>query len=282
MKKTDYKAKVCAKINLSLAIMGKKDNMHLLDMIVYPLQNLYDEAYFVPSTDKKLSVRILSGYKGLKKRKFQKAILQKVANISDKLNVYGKVYIRKNVPLGAGLGGSTAGVVATLKAMQAYLKSVGKECDVDNDFLLSLGSDAPCMYMGGVCRVQGIGEIVTPLDYDKHLNVQLSIAKGGSNSKECYQLYDTIEKVNTAQNIDLIDFKNADKIYPHSNTVCKGSPLPTTVEEALSTNRNDLYEVAIILNPKIQETAVALHNRTSRPVFMSGSGSTVFCVNVLD
>lgn len=282
MKKTDYKAKVYAKINLSLVITGKKDNMHLLDMIVYPLQNIYDEAYFVPSNDNKLSVRILSGYKGLKKRKFKKAILQKISVIADKFNVYGKVYIRKNIPLGAGLGGSTASVVATLKAMQAYLKSVGKNFNVDNDFLLSLGSDAPCMYKGGVCRVQGIGEIVTPLDYDKHLSVQLAIAKGGSNSKDCYQLYDTIEKVNTAQNIDLVDFKDTDKTYPHSNTVCKDLPIPTTVEEALVTNRNDLYEVAILLNPKIQETALALHNRTDCNVFMSGSGSTVFCVNVIN
>lgn len=282
MKKADYSAKICAKINLSLAITGKKEDMHLLDMIVYPLHNLYDEAYFSPTTDGKISIHILSGYRGLKKRKFKKAIIDKVALIADKLGLCGKVYIKKNIPLGGGLGGSTASVVAVLKAMQAYLKSIGKDCEIDNDFLLSLGSDAPCMYVGGVCRVQGIGDIVTPLEYDKQLQVQMAIAKGGSNSKDCYHLYDTIENINTAQNIDLVDFKNAGTIYPHSNTVCKDLPLPTTVDEALAINRNDLYEIAILLNPKIQETAVALHNHTNKKVFMSGSGSTVFCVNIIE
>ncbi len=282
MKKTDYTAQVPAKINLSLAITGKKEDMHLLDMIVYPLYNLCDKAYFMPANNGKISVSIISGYKGLKKRKFQKAISEKVATIANKLNVFGKVYICKNIPLGAGLGGSTASTIAVLKAMQSYCKSIGKDFDVDNDFLLSLGSDAPCMYMGGACRVQGIGEILTPLEYDKQLNIQMAIAKGGSNSKECYQLFDTINKVNASQNIDLITHENADNTYPLSSTVCKNLPLPTNIEEALSLSRNDLYEVAMLLNPKIQETAVALHNHTNRNVFMSGSGSAVFCVNATD
>lgn len=282
MRKTDYSAKICAKINLSLSVVGKKDDMHLLDMIVYPLHNLYDEAYFLPTNNGKISVHILSGYKGLKKRKFKKAIADKVELIATKLGLFGKVYVKKNIPLGGGLGGSTASIVAVLKAMQSYLKSIGKDCDVDTDFLLSLGSDAPCMYVGGVCRVQGIGDIVTPLEYDRQLQVHMAIAKGGSNSKDCYHLYDTIANINTAQNIDLVNFKIADKIYPHSNTVCKDIPLPTTVDEALAINRNDLYEIAILLNPKIQETAVVLHSHTNQKVFMSGSGSTVFCVNAIE
>ena len=41
-----------AKLNLSLAITGKKDGLHTLDMIVYPFEKYADKVEFCPDEDK--------------------------------------------------------------------------------------------------------------------------------------------------------------------------------------------------------------------------------------
>ena len=43
-----FEARACAKFNLSLAITGRRGNLHTLDMIVCPCEEFADEARFVP------------------------------------------------------------------------------------------------------------------------------------------------------------------------------------------------------------------------------------------
>ncbi len=260
MKLKHYSSKTNAKVNLSLVITGKRDNLHTLDMITYPLEHIYDEVIFLSKGKKGLrKVKVLYGYKGLKKHLYITNITPFLRKIFDYFKVSGDIYIKKDIPLGAGLGGSSATIVSTIKAIEEYLKDNDVAYTIDSDFLLSLGSDVPCMYMGGINRVQGVGDIVTPLTYDKNLNIDVAIAKGGSSTKDCYALYDELAK---HQDID-------------------SRPIPSTVDEALSINRNDLLEPAKILNPHIESTLIALENHTGKKVYMSGSGSALFTVDVL-
>lgn len=265
MKKASFSASTPAKLNLSLCITGKRENLHTLDMIVYPYDELQDFAEFFPSAKQtdmpSIKLIVKKGYMGLKRRKFKSfahPILQKIANT---LNVSGKIILEKRIPLGAGLGGSSACIVSAVKAMQAYCKHEGLPYELSDDFLLSLGSDVPCMYMGGVCRVRGVGETVMPLSCTPSLSFDIAIAKGGSNSAQCYALYDAIQNGKAMGGIT-----NDEK------------PIPKSVEDAVAQNRNDLFESAKILNPHIEKTANALARRCNSQVFMSGSGSAVFCV----
>lgn len=251
-----YAAKTPAKLNLSLCITGKRENLHTLDMIVSPFPELSDIAVFYPEQSTKIrKIRIVSGYKGLRKNAFKKYIRPHLQAIASKFNIGGDIYFYKNIPLGAGLGGSSACIVSAIKAMQKYCSDIGKSCETDASFLLSLGSDVPCMYRGGICRVQGVGEIVFPLTCTHPLEFKVTIAKGGSNSAECYKLYDDLSENNEA----------------------KISRIPQSVEEAVSLNRNDLLEAAQILNPHIKDAIDALKKAGNNKVFMSGSGSAVFC-----
>ncbi len=259
MKKTAFTAKTPAKVNLSLCITGKRDNLHTLDMIVYPVDYLFDEVIFTPNGKSGIGkIKILCGYKGLKKRKFAKAMRPIADKIALALRASGDVYIKKDIPLGAGLGGSSSVIVCMAKAMQAYCESVGIEHSLDDKFLLSLGSDVPCMYRGGVMRVQGVGDILTPINNHPNLNVEIAIAKGGSSTKDCYALYDELDALDMIKHIDKI---------------------PTTVEEAIDAHVNDLLEPATILNPNIEKTMTALKNHTGKQVYMSGSGSALFTID---
>lgn len=253
----EYAAKTPAKLNLSLCITGKRENLHTLDMIVYPFSDISDEAFFIPRKSVGIrKIHVISGYKGLKKSKFKKFMFPRLQAIAEKFQIGGDVYFRKNIPLGAGLGGSSACIVSAIKAMQKYCKDTEKPCYIDSDFLLSLGSDVPCMYHGGICRVQGVGETVSPLAYDRQLKFKVAVAKGGSDSAACYDLYDSISR-----------FEDDAK-----------TQIPTTVEEALALNRNDLLEAAQLLNPNIANAIEILSKGTNKKVYMSGSGSAVFCV----
>lgn len=258
MKTISFTSKTPAKVNLSLCITGKCDNLHTLDMIVYPVDFLYDEVIFTPSSKEGIDkVKVLYGYKGLKKRKFAKAMMIVANKIASELKIGGNIYIKKDIPLGAGLGGSSACIVSMLKSMQAYCEKIGIEHNLSADFLLSLGSDVPCMYKGGVLRVQGKGEIITPLENYPYLDINIAIAKGGSSTKDCYTLYDELNA------LDMIEHNTP----------------PTTVDEAIKKPINDLIEPARILNPNIEKTMIALYNHTKSPVFMSGSGSAVFTIS---
>lgn len=69
----------------------------------------------------------------------------------------GYVRIRKRIPPGAGLGGGSADAAAVLRWAGA----------TDPVRAASIGADVPFCLVGGRARVEGIGEVVTPLPYER-------------------------------------------------------------------------------------------------------------------
>ena len=250
-------AKVPAKLNLSLAVTGKRGNMHTLDMIMYPYEKFEDIVEFCPVDGKVgFDVFIKGGFDGLDEERFLAFARDKFDAIAKRLQVGGKIEIFKGVPLGAGLGGSSATIACVYKAAIEYLREKGQNMSLDIEFLLSLGSDVPYMVQGGVCRVSGVGEVIEKLESDGRIEVCEIIAKGGSDSGKCYKLLDELcgEKFDVAN-------------------------VPTTVAEAIEVARNDLFEPACILNPQIKDACDELKERGFDKIFMSGSGSTVFAIS---
>lgn len=245
-----------AKLNLSLAVTGKKDGLHRLDMIMYPYEKYEDRVEFYPvEGEVGFDVSIADGFDGLDKDRFLAVENPKLQNIAKHFDVGGTLVICKGVPLGAGLGGSSATIACTVKAVAQYIESKEGNSRLDVDFLLSLGSDVPYMVKGGVCRVSGVGEVVERLSDKGKIDVCEIIADGGSDSGACYKLFDQIHGENfNLQNI------------------------PTSVDEALCALRNDLFEPACILNPRIKKAYDALKKQGFDKVLMSGSGSTVFAI----
>ncbi len=255
MEEKFYTATVPAKLNLSLAITGIKDGMHVLDMIMYPYEKLCDTVAFYPNNQKgitKLSVRC--DFADFDEGRFISGIKDKVKRVLSHFDVGGEVVIDKKIPLGAGLGGSSASIVALIKALEKYCDVIGDLILLDTRFLLSLGSDVPYMYKGGICRVRGIGERVDEIKFDGRLNFEIKIAEGGADSGKCYKQYDVLNPT-----------------IPPSNP-------PQNVREALDEARNDLMEASCIVNPRIKQCMDEFKQMGFDKVYMSGSGSTVFVV----
>lgn len=249
-----FEGRAQAKCNLSLAVTGKRGDLHTLDMILAPLPQFEDTATFCPLPNEgEYHISLVGAeatFDGFLQDRFAFFFENKLNAIAKYFHLSGEVYIKKGVPLGAGLGGSSCCVAATVKAVQNCLAAQGRAKNASVDFLLSLGSDVPAVYEGGLCRVTGVGENVNHMPKTKLPKLKVFIAEGGSDSAACYRLFD---KLNAK--------------YP-------SSPPPTTTQEALAVLRNDLSLAAETLNPNIKALRERLLSEGMK-VVMSGSGSAL-------
>ncbi len=228
-----------AKLNLVLNIVGVRDNMHLLDMILTDFP-IYDTILL----EKNKGVKVV--YTNCKTPNNDTA--EKMARlICDYFGLEG-VYIEitKRIPFGAGLGGSSADASGVARGISKLY-----DISIPNELLLKVGSDVPYMYYGGDKRVKGLGEIVEVIELPKVYKV-LVVPNKGVDTKNSYSEYDK----NPTENIDidvwLKDFDEG-KLIGH-NCLQKGSER---------------------LNTSISEVILVMERCGFQPT-MTGSGSGVF------
>ena len=254
-KRSKYHSVVPAKFNLSLAVVGKGDKLHELDMLFCPFDLVWDEAEFVPADDNELTVENNTVQEDFDEARFAKEIKPKVERLLKKFNAVGKITVKKGVPLGAGLGGSTASLAAVYLALKKYADEKGKKYDVTPKYLASLSSDLPAMVLARACRVRGVGDEVTPIDENVKIKfVGFKIAKGGSDTTAVYQKFDEKGKISSSRP-------------------------PETVIEALRISRNDLFAPACALNKEIKKVYNELKTTSPNFVMMTGSGSAVVAID---
>ncbi len=145
-----------AKLTLSLRITGVRDDgYHLIDAEMVTL-SLHDTVTISELTDDDL-VAMPAGFVISANGKFASGMPLDESNlIAKSLKLSGRqarVHVTKNVPHGGGLGGGSADAAAVLRwANFTNLVAASK-----------LGADIPFCMVGGHARVQGIGEVITPL-----------------------------------------------------------------------------------------------------------------------
>lgn len=263
--KSVYKSKIPAKINLSLEITGRADNLHTLKMLVCPYRGYSDIVEFYPNIDKTdIEIEIAEAYIGFDKARFLNFFNPKIKAIGQKLGIGGRLVVKKGVPLGAGLGGSSASIAGALSAICDCARERGKYTPLDTSFLLALGSDVPCMLFSKPCIVTGVGEIVLPVDLPFETdNFNVEIAEGGSDTAACYALYDRLKEAG-ADTAACTDGAGGSDSYEHLS-ICG---------EETALFKNDLTLPACSLNKNIQTLIIALKEKHNC-VFLSGSGSAV-------
>ena len=161
MKKNDlikqgYQAfKAPAKINLFLKIVGKRENgFHELQS-VFQLIDLYDEIFIKVREDGQIN--FINDSKKISK-------YDDLGLKAAKLILHGKqsgvdIYLKKNIPIGAGLGGGSSDAATILMGINNLcdLKLSKKEL---MDIGLKLGADVPFFIFGENAWVEGIGESI--------------------------------------------------------------------------------------------------------------------------
>lgn len=169
-----------AKINLCLAVVGRRGEKHLIDSVFCPAP-----VKDVLRLEKANGVTVT--YSDGRSYPRDTAFLAAKA-ICDKYGLPGvKVVVEKGIPEGAGLGGSSADAGAVARGME---KLFGLP-PVDEILLSSIGGDVPYFARGGYARVRGVGEKVERIDLPLFYVVVL-VPDVGVNTGECYRLYDVL------------------------------------------------------------------------------------------
>lgn len=247
-----------AKINWSLAITGVRDDgYHTLDTLMQTV-DFGDTLCISPADTLTLSVEggmpIPADGDNL--------ILQAARLLRAAGNTHRGAEIRliKRIPVGAGLGGGSADAAAALRGLNAFW-----ELDIPAHALaelaLFLGADVPFCLTGGLARVGGIGEVITPLADAPEIPLVILQPEQGLSTPQVFRTYDA--------------------------QPAPDRPSLDAVQAALQKNDlaalagamgNMLQPTAVGLYPEIAACMAALEGAGALRAQMTGSGSAVIGV----
>ncbi|HUR42701.1 MAG TPA: 4-(cytidine 5'-diphospho)-2-C-methyl-D-erythritol kinase [Aestuariivirga sp.] len=245
-----------AKINLALHVLGRRaDGFHEIDSIV-AFAEVGDELHF--ETAARFSITASGPFAHLlpvSENNIIFAAWKAVARIASERAVRlppVSVRLIKNLPVASGIGGGSADAAA---AMRGFLRIAGME-KIDADVeraALSLGADVPVCLLSTACRMQGIGERITPLENFKPLAAVLVNPLIPVETSAVFQKLGLA--IGAKQGMERSDLSDA------------------------KTWSNDLTPPAAVLFPAIADVIAALEKqRGLRFARMSGSGATCFGV----
>ena len=250
------KQKAYAKINLTLEVLGIEAGYHALDSLVVSV-DLFDQITIKTRKDEKITVK-MRGMDSENIPETQNNAYKAAKLFQEKYAVQGvDILIDKNIPMGAGLGGSSADVGGVLNGL-AELYKIEDEKGLD-EIAAALGSDTVYMRKGGLARMQGRGTRVYYFGMDKPLYFLLICPTEGVSTKACFDKFDALGRAGgTGATSRAID------------AYVKGDM------EALGKNLyNDLFAPARQLNTKIQAAYEEAESFAPLGVTMTGAGSCV-------
>jgi len=251
------RVKSYAKINLTLDVLNSVGGYHMIDSLVASV----DIADLITATRRKdgLINVYMHGEGSENIPPERNNAITAAERYKERFRTNGAdINIYKNIPIGAGLGGSSADISGVIKVLsKLYPVENAEELKTLAD---SLGSDTGYMLSGGWARLGGRGERVTPIETGCKLYIALLIPSGGVSTAECYKMSDGLAKVpHTTQ-------KAAE--YIANNDICG----------LCNSLLNGLFPAAKQLNPDVGEAISELKAFSPMAVNMTGSGSGVYAV----
>ena len=250
------KIKAYGKVNISLDVVGKReDGYHLLSMIMQNI-DLYDEIE-VEKQECGIILECNKSYVPVDNRN----LAYKAAEIfKERYDIVDgvKINIEKNIPVSAGLAGGSTDAAAVLKVMNKLFNVNATEEEL-MELGLRLGADIPYCIHGGTALCEGIGEIITPIKSFKDKIIVLVKPAFGVSTKEVYKNFN-LEKVKqhpkTAEIINAIENDNLNFVASNMKNLLENVTL---------------RKHKILIKIKEEMNACGAINS-----MMSGSGPTVF------
>lgn len=256
MNSIDLKSR--AKINLSIDVLGKRDDgYHIVEMIMQTI-DLYDNLKITKIEGDFIKIKSDSEDIPLNQDNIvYKAadILKKRFNIKDGV----EISIQKNIPVAAGMAGGSSNAAAVLVGLNKVWNLGLSESEL-KEIGLQLGADVPFCITGGSALAQGIGEELTNIHgLSEGVNILVCKPDIFVSTKEVYQSLDMNKVQKRPENQKLIEsLKNDDIKYVSENMV------------------NVLEEVTASKYKEIKQIEATMMKNKALGSMMSGSGPTVF------
>ena len=247
-----------AKINLSIDVLGKRqDGYHLVEMIMQTI-DLYDLIEINEKDNDQITIKSTSDEVPLDCNN----LVYKAANLIKKtfnINKGVEIHIKKNIPVAAGMAGGSSNAAAVLVGLNKLWN-----LNLSNQQLekigLKLGADVPFCINGGAVLASGIGEELTPIK--------------GLTKDVCILVCKPDLFVSTKEVYECIDSKDIDK-RPNNKFLIKRIKNEDTRQ--LAENMFNVLEgVTMDKHPVIQQIKDIMTNNRALGAMMSGSGPTVF------
>jgi len=259
-----------AKINLHLEVIGKReDGFHELAMI---MQNIDLSDFLELEINNEGLIKLETDCSELSISNDN--LIVKSANLlRKKLNIeYGaNIFLRKKIPIGAGLAGGSSNAAATLIGLNKLWN-----LNLDNKKLCSLssklGSDIPFFINGGIQLCFGRGEILEKLDSNFEYGVLLL-----KNPNVSVSTADTYRKYSSS----FCDkyFMSEDKIEKIRNNLRDNGLKRLNFDNEHMIIKNDLQLVVEKENDSVKQALYLLSTLKNCLTYsMSGSGPTCFAL----
>jgi len=265
-----------AKINLFLEVLySRRDGYHQIKTILNEI-DLHDEISF--SKSKRIEVKLFISETmnssvfpqiDMKDNITYKAaqLMQRKYSVSDGVNIS----IKKNIPVGAGLGGGSSNAALTIKTLSS-LWNLSLTPNQMKEIASEIGSDVPFFLEGKTALGEGRGEKIIPLEsiiFDRILLVKPDF---GISTSTAYNLIDNYGDNKNWQKI-LTATSNIN-ISTTSSTNAKGKQS----DELLKLFFNRFEKPIRTKFTQIDQIIHYLSVNGAIKTMLSGSGSTVFAI----
>lgn len=149
-----------AKINLFLEVVNRRpDGYHNIETI-FQTVSLYDELTF---KKRKNDIRVRSNVPGLRSDD-SNLVFRAARMLRERLKtgLGAEIYLKKRIPMGAGLGGGSSDAAAALKGLLKLWKKRLPRKELIK-LAAKLGADVPFFLFQGAACASGIGDKLKPL-----------------------------------------------------------------------------------------------------------------------
>lgn len=245
-----------AKINLGLEILGKRaDGYHNLKTIFQTI-DLFDT---IEISGNQSGTIHLNGDDPMVEWDRGNTIFKAFAVMYERFKLHQgfDIFVKKKIPGGSGLGGGSSNAAVILIFLNGYFRLNLQMKDLIA-IGVKIGADVPFFLMGGTVMAEGIGEKMTPLENPDESPVMIVIPA---------------IKVPTAL------------IFSHFNLTSK--PIKSKIDTFITSKKlevleNNLEKTTFELFPEVRMIKKKMQTMGFKLVLMSGSGSAVFGVPVVD
>lgn len=181
-----------AKINLSIDVTGKRANgYHDVEMI-YQEIGLADKITLTLRQDNRIVIE--SDHPTMPVS--ENNLAYQAADAFFKRFGRGDgvtIFIEKNIPMGAGLGGGSADAAGVLKGLNALFGTPFEQKKL-MEIASAIGADVPFCIMGGCAYAEGIGEILTPLPMPPAMKCVIAKPEPNISTRWVYENLDYTKK----------------------------------------------------------------------------------------
>lgn len=237
-----------AKVNLGLWLLGKRDDGYHEIFTIYHTVSLFDEVFIKEGPLKVETSNNIPQEENL----VYKALRLMERRLGKELEF--SVYIHKNIPQGAGLGGGSSNCAVVLKSINSLL---GEPLSTEElkEIAKSVSSDAVFFLYGGTAVGRGRGEAVEPI---RHVDLKITLIYPNLQVST-RRVYSMVSHTSLTPDLD------SDKI------------IQSVLEGRFEVLENRLGKLAMELFPEMREVYRFVEYLGYRPM-ISGSGSCIFYI----